>query len=79
MTRAVQDATALSEPQRAASISFFSAPAREERAAAEATEHLATFYMDREEYGVEVQAGAGDPAPHRDHPRARGPPSSSAG
>ena len=48
-------ATALAEPQRAASISFFSAPAREERAAVEATEHLATFFLDREEYGVDVR------------------------
>jgi purine-binding chemotaxis protein CheW len=55
IARAVKDATTLSEPQKAASISFFSAPAREERAAAEATEHLATFYLDREEYGVEVK------------------------
>ncbi|HEY6546393.1 MAG TPA: chemotaxis protein CheW [Vicinamibacteria bacterium] len=55
IARAVRDATTLSEPQKAASISFFSAPAREERAAAEATEHLATFYLDREEYGVEVK------------------------
>jgi purine-binding chemotaxis protein CheW len=55
VAQAVEDATALAEPQRAASISFFSAPAREERAAAEATEHLATFYLDREEYGVEVK------------------------
>jgi purine-binding chemotaxis protein CheW len=42
-------------PQRAASISFFSAPARDERVAVEATEHLATFFLDREEYGVEVK------------------------
>ena len=53
--RAVASAMALAEPQRAASISFFSAPAREERAAAEATEHLATFFLDREEYGVDVR------------------------
>jgi purine-binding chemotaxis protein CheW len=56
--QAIEDARALSEPQKAASassISFFSAPAREERAAAEATEHLATFYLDREEYGVDVK------------------------
>ena len=48
-------AVTLAEPQRAASISFFSAPAREERAAVEATEHLATFFLDREEYGVDVR------------------------
>jgi purine-binding chemotaxis protein CheW len=42
-------------PSRASSISFFSAPAREERATVEATEHLATFFLDKEEYGVEVK------------------------
>ncbi len=40
---------------RAHNISFFSAPVREERKAAEATEHLATFYLGREEYGVDVR------------------------
>jgi purine-binding chemotaxis protein CheW len=39
----------------AQSLSFFAAPAREEREAAEATEHLATFVLDREEYGVDVR------------------------
>jgi purine-binding chemotaxis protein CheW len=37
------------------SLSFFAAPARDQRAAAEATEHLATFLLDREEYGVDVR------------------------
>ncbi len=37
------------------SLSFFAAPAHEQRAAVEATEHLATFYLDREEYGVDVK------------------------
>ena len=37
------------------SISFFAAPAREEPKAVEATEHLATFFLDREEYGVDVR------------------------
>jgi purine-binding chemotaxis protein CheW len=37
------------------SLSFFAAPAREQREAAEATEHLATFVLDREEYGVDVR------------------------
>jgi purine-binding chemotaxis protein CheW len=37
------------------SLSFFAAPAREEREAAEAVEHLATFVLDREEYGVDVK------------------------
>jgi len=39
----------------AQSLSFFAAPAQEQRAAAEATEHLATFVLDREEYGVNVR------------------------
>ncbi len=37
------------------SLSFFAAPAQEQRAAAETTEHLATFFLDREEYGVDVR------------------------
>lgn len=37
------------------SLSFFAAPAHDQRAAAEATEHLATFFLDREEYGVDVR------------------------
>ena len=40
---------------REQSLSFFSAPAQQQRAAAEATEHLATFYLAREEYGVDVK------------------------
>jgi purine-binding chemotaxis protein CheW len=40
---------------RAQSISFFAAPAREERKAVEATEHLATFFLGLEEYGVDVK------------------------
>jgi purine-binding chemotaxis protein CheW len=40
---------------RAHNISFFAAPQREERKAAEATEHLATFFLGREEYGVDVR------------------------
>lgn len=39
----------------AQSLSFFTVPVQEERAAAEATEHIATFKLDREEYGVEVR------------------------
>ena len=42
-------------PVRAHSASFFAAPAREERKTAEATEHLATFFLDAEEYGVDVR------------------------
>ena len=37
------------------SLSFFAAPVQDHRAAAEATEHLATFFLDREEYGVDVR------------------------
>ena len=40
---------------RAHNLSFFAAPVREERKAAEATEHLATFVLGREEYGVDVR------------------------
>lgn len=40
---------------RAETLSFFSAPSQQQRAAAEATEHLATFFLAREEYGVEVR------------------------
>lgn len=38
------------------SLSFFSSAAREEKTSvAEATEHLATFYLDQEEYGLPVR------------------------
>jgi purine-binding chemotaxis protein CheW len=37
------------------SLSFFAAPAQEQRKAVEATEHVATFFLDREEYGVDVR------------------------
>jgi purine-binding chemotaxis protein CheW len=40
---------------RTHNISFFSAPQREEQTAAEATEHLATFFLADEEYGVDVR------------------------
>jgi purine-binding chemotaxis protein CheW len=42
-------------PSAAQSLSFFSAPAREEKKAVEATEHLATFQLGGEEYGVDVR------------------------
>ena len=48
----VEPATAAA---RAHNISFFASPVREERKAAEATEHLATFFLSREEYGVDVR------------------------
>jgi len=40
---------------REQTLSFFSAPAQQQRAAAEASEHLATFFLAREEYGVDVK------------------------
>jgi purine-binding chemotaxis protein CheW len=42
-------------PARAHNISFFAAPMREERQAVEASEHLATFFLASEEYGVDVR------------------------
>jgi purine-binding chemotaxis protein CheW len=50
-----EDVLARTEPAGGHSLSFFAAPVQEQRAAAEATEHLATFYLDREEYGVDVR------------------------
>jgi purine-binding chemotaxis protein CheW len=41
---------------RTHNISFFAAPARDERTAVEATEHLVTFLLAREEYGIDVRA-----------------------
>jgi purine-binding chemotaxis protein CheW len=40
---------------REQTLSFFSAPAQTQRAAVEATEHLASFFLAREEYGVDVR------------------------
>jgi purine-binding chemotaxis protein CheW len=40
---------------KAHNISFFAAPAREEKKAVEATEHLVSFFLQREEYGVDVR------------------------
>lgn len=42
-------------PARAHAISFFATPLREERRAVEAAEHLATFFLGKEEYGVDVR------------------------
>lgn len=50
-----EEVLAREEVQGAHSLSFFAAPAQDQRAAAEATEHLATFFLDREEYGVDVR------------------------
>ena len=44
------------EPEaRAHNISFFAAPQRDLAKAVEATEHLATFFLADEEYGVDVR------------------------
>ena len=40
---------------RSQNLSFFSASVKEERKAVEATEHLATFVLSGEEYGVDVR------------------------
>ncbi len=40
---------------RVHNISFFAAPAREDKKIAEAQEHLVTFFLAREEYGVDVR------------------------
>ena len=66
------------EPSQAAArshnISFFAAPVREERKAAEATEHLATFFLSREEYCVDVRLCRRSSA-SPDHPVPRAPES----
>jgi len=43
------------EESRSHNISFFAAPAREDAKPVEATEHLATFLLAGEEYGVDVR------------------------
>jgi purine-binding chemotaxis protein CheW len=40
---------------RAHNVSFFASPTREERKSTESTEHLATFMLAGEEYGVDVR------------------------
>src|SRR5260370_1378485 len=45
----------MGRPAAAQSLSFFAVPVQEQSVAAEAMEHLATFSLDREEYGVEVR------------------------
>jgi purine-binding chemotaxis protein CheW len=53
------EAEEVAAPESAASrvhnISFFSAPAREEKKVAEATEHLVTFFLSDEEYAIDVR------------------------
>jgi purine-binding chemotaxis protein CheW len=48
-------AEAPAQPTRGRGLSFFGAPLREERQAVEATEHLVTFMLAEEEYGVDVR------------------------
>lgn len=53
---APEEPAAAGQAGAAQNLSFFSSPAREEKVAAvEATEHLATFFLDREEYGLPVR------------------------
>jgi purine-binding chemotaxis protein CheW len=57
-TRVEQDSvsSAVATPtSRTANISFFAGPQRDEHKAVEATEHLATFFLSKEEYGVDVR------------------------
>jgi purine-binding chemotaxis protein CheW len=53
----VADAEVVPEPSARAAhnISFFASPVREDRKQAEAAEHLATFFLAGEEYGVDVR------------------------
>src|SRR6185436_9426885 len=48
-------AEAAPQTARGRGLSFFGAPLREERQAVEATEHLVTFLLAQEEYGVDVR------------------------
>ena len=50
-----EDVLVREEVAGAHSLSFFAAPVQARRAAAEAPEHLATFFLHREEYGVDVR------------------------
>jgi len=52
---AAAPAEPVSPAARSRSLSFFGAPLREERQAVEATEHLVTFLLAEEEYGVDVR------------------------
>lgn len=52
---AVPEPTLEPAAPRSHSISFFGSQTREERKAVEATEHLATFFLAGEEYGVDVR------------------------
>ena len=52
---AALEPAAAAAPARSHNISFFGSQSREEKKAAEATEHLATFFLAGEEYGVDVR------------------------
>jgi purine-binding chemotaxis protein CheW len=49
------EASVPAAPARSHNISFFGSQSREEKKAVEATEHLATFFLAGEEYGVDVR------------------------
>jgi purine-binding chemotaxis protein CheW len=51
----VEAAAAVETPGGGHSLSFFAAPAQQAKVVVEATEHLATFFLAGEEYGVEVR------------------------
>jgi purine-binding chemotaxis protein CheW len=51
----VEAAAPVETPGGGHSLSFFAAPAQQAKAAVEATEHLATFFLAGEEYGVDVR------------------------
>jgi purine-binding chemotaxis protein CheW len=53
--QAMVPAPAPEDASRIHNISFFAAPNREEKKAIEATEHLVTFFLAQEEYGVDVR------------------------
>jgi purine-binding chemotaxis protein CheW len=53
--QALVPAPAPAPAPRTHNISFFAAPMREERQAVEASEHLATFFLSNEEYGIDVR------------------------
>jgi purine-binding chemotaxis protein CheW len=51
----VEPTAAGADAPRSHNLSFFATPVREERKVAEATEHLSTFFLAQEEYGVDVR------------------------
>ena len=53
--QAIVPVPAPEDASRTHNISFFAAPNREEKKTIEATEHLVTFFLAQEEYGVDVR------------------------